>query len=283
SGSISFNSTDGNTDTIKHPRIGYVDQLDVLPSMLTVEEALMFAADLRLPDYVTIEHKRAKVVQSAEASLVESKGDSDPLIIATDLFGLGLDSVSANKVVSVLRDLAHNPENPTAILASIHQPNSKLYQMFDKVLLLSKGRELYFGPGGLAANDYFARQGHPAQPGYNVADHLLDIASDPPQEVLTHARRQSASKNSATTATGTEERLNGHTTGEYPDAEASKGNSTVVLEKSGSQPPKDAGKAFKLGSARLTSNYASTFLTQLQVLCGREWKILRRSVLNSRA
>jgi hypothetical protein len=144
--------------------------------------------------------------------------------------------------------------------------------MFDKVLLLSKGRELYFGPGGLEANDYFARRGHPAQPGYNVADHLLDIASDPPQDVLTHVRRESASKNSATTATGHEEKTNGHTTGGQADAEASKGNSTLALDK-------NAGKSFKLGSVRLTTDYASTFLTQLQVLCGREWKILRRYYL----
>ncbi|PVG02198.1 hypothetical protein CPB86DRAFT_751576 [Serendipita vermifera] len=293
SGSISFASTDGTSEAIKHPRIGYVDQLDVLPSMLTVEEALMFAADLRLPDYVSTEQKRAKVfevmkqlgildIKDTRIGSSERRGISggeqrrvsiglelvaNPDILVLDEPTSGLDSVSANKVVSVLRDLAHDPENPTAILASIHQPNSKLYQMFDKVLLLSKGRELYFGPGGLAANDYFARHGHPAQPGYNVADHLLDIASDPPQDILTHARRQSGSKNSTTTATGPEERV---------EAEASRGNSTLVLEKSSSQHPKDAGKAFKLGSVRLTSNYASTFLTQLQVLCGREWKILRR-------
>jgi ABC-type lipoprotein export system ATPase subunit len=63
-GSISFaaiSASGESSDLIKHPRIGYVDQLDVLPSMLTVEEALMFAADLRLPDWVTAEQKRAKV------------------------------------------------------------------------------------------------------------------------------------------------------------------------------------------------------------------------------
>jgi ABC-type multidrug transport system ATPase subunit len=35
---------------------------------------------------------------------------------------LGLDSVSASKVANVLHSIAHDPENPTAVIASIHQP-----------------------------------------------------------------------------------------------------------------------------------------------------------------
>lgn len=34
----------------------------------------------------------------------------------------GLDSVSAAKVASVLHDIAHDLNSPTAIIASIHQP-----------------------------------------------------------------------------------------------------------------------------------------------------------------
>lgn len=35
---------------------------------------------------------------------------------------IGLDSVSAAKVANVLHAVAHDPENPTAVIASIHQP-----------------------------------------------------------------------------------------------------------------------------------------------------------------
>jgi len=137
-----------------------------------------------------------------------------------------------------------------------------LYQLFDKVLVLSHGKELYFGPGGLAPNEYFAQRGHPTQLGYNVADHLLDIASEPTDELLGLAKRTSSARHSGTTA----------------HAAASTGDLKVEpdLEKSGTSTPKEAPKQTKLGSSRLVTTYSSTFLTQLQVLCGREWKILKR-------
>jgi ABC-type multidrug transport system ATPase subunit len=43
------------------PRIGFVPQQDVLPVMLTVGEALLFTARLRLPEYVTDAEKRQRV------------------------------------------------------------------------------------------------------------------------------------------------------------------------------------------------------------------------------
>ena len=200
-----------------------------------------------------------------------------------------MDSVSANKVISVLRALAHDPANPTAIVASIHQPkcvlsfppslgfilihepSSKLYQLFDKVLVLSLGKELYFGPGGLAPNDYFAQHGHPAQPGYNVADHLLDIASEPTDELLGLARHKTASRQSGTTVPGDSD-LN-HVSKETHVREPSDPEKAAV---NGTETPKSLPKQTKFGSSRLMSSYSTTFLTQLQVLCGREWKILRR-------
>jgi hypothetical protein len=140
--------------------------------------------------------------------------------------------------------------------------SSKLYQLFDKVLVLSLGKELYFGPGGLAPNDYFAQHGHPAQPGYNVADHLLDIASEPTDELLGLARRLSASRHSGTAVPAT---------GSNGDLKAESDP-----EKSRISTPKEAPPQAKFGSSRLMSTYSATFLTQLQVLCGREWKILKR-------
>jgi hypothetical protein len=122
---------------------------------------------------------------------------------------------------------------------------------------------MYFGPGGLAPNDYFTQHGHPAQPGHNIADHLLDIASEPTDELLGLARRKSASRHSGTTAPAT---------GSNSDLRVK-----PDLEKSRIDTPKEGPKQAKFGSSRLVSTYSTTFLTQLQVLCGREWKILKRS------
>jgi len=146
--------------------------------------------------------------------------------------------------------------------------SSKLYQLFDKVLVLSLGKTLYFGPGGLAPNVYFAQHGHPAQPGYNVADHLLDIASEPTDGLLELISRKSASRHSATTMPG-DQSISGPQ-GDFkvePDS-----------EKNGTATPKGTPHHIKLGSSPLMTSYTTTFLTQLQVLCGREWKILKRSV-----
>ena len=160
---------------------------------------------------------------------------------------LGLDSVSASKVASVLHSVAHDPEYPTVVIASIHQPNSQLYQKFDQVLVLSHGRTLYDGPGGLAPSQDLTSRGIAYPQGYNVADHLLDVASDPPAHLF-----QSGSS-SGGQARGSEDE-NGSLEKGYPP----------------SRP--------RLWDTPGPSSCATTFLTQLEVLSGREWKILRRCV-----
>src|SRR5690349_13265428 len=72
----------------------------------------------------------------------------------------GLDSQSAFNIVRFLKKLAAAGQ---AILCTIHQPNSALFENFDRLLLLQKGGEcVYFGDVGKDAGvllDYFARHG----------------------------------------------------------------------------------------------------------------------------
>lgn len=173
----------------------------------------------------------------------------DPRVDPLDFSSVGLDSVSAAKVAGVLHSVAHDPEHPTVVIASIHQPNSQLYHKFDRVLVLAHGRTLYNGPGGFAPSQEFASRGIPYPQGYNVADHLLDVASDPPAHLF-----QSG------TSSGNQVRSS-------EDANGS-------LEKG--YPPSHP----RLLNVPGRASYATTFLTQLEVLSGREWKILRRCVLS---
>jgi len=143
-------------------------------------------------------------------------------------------------------------DNPTAVIATIHQPNSQIYRVFDRIVLLSDGRCLYGGSGGFAPAEYFATQGSPCAPGYNVADHLLDLAHMPPQ-ALAQAQEQQQ---------------------EQESPRFDKEFRAVVV----SATPNERGSALKK-FASLKS--AAAFLTQLEVLAGREWKILRRFVRNS--
>ncbi|KZT03476.1 ABC transporter [Laetiporus sulphureus 93-53] len=280
-GSVSFSpSTPRSESSSSIPsRIGFVPQQDILPPMLTVHEAILFAARLRLPESIPDSEKIVRVdavlsqlgishVRDIRIGDGEKRGISGgemrrvsiglelvarPDVLILDEPTSGLDSVSAKKVAEVLSTLAHDAENPTAVIASIHQPSSQLFQTFDKILLLSHGRALYSGPGGLIPSQYFSAHGIPYTAGYNVADYLLDVASDPSIGLF------QTSKNDKTS------------TGE--NAEKLSSNEIVVLG-GGDEAQKGVGSSWR--SRYFGQKYATTFLTQFEVLSGREWKILRR-------
>lgn len=149
---------------------------------------------------------------------------------------------------------SHGHRKGVAVICSVHQPSSRLYHTFDSVHLLSNGRALYSGPGGLAPAQYFMRMREgggvgadvlPYEEGYNVADYLLDIASESPE-----IPSMSLGINAVSEI----------------------GPSVSSEEKAGGRKDVEALSTQNLAP----SMYATTFLTQLQVLCGREWKVLRR-------
>ncbi|KAI0713620.1 ABC transporter [Earliella scabrosa] len=277
-GSVAF---PGASD--RSPRVGFVPQQDVLPPMLTVHEALFFAARLRLPEGVPDSEKRARVddimdrlgiahLRDVRIGDGEKRGISGgemrrvsiglelvarPDVLLLDEPTSGLDSVSAAKVANVLHALAHDPENPTAVIASIHQPSSQLYHSFDQILVLSHGRALYSGPGGFAPAEHFSARGVAYKEGYNVADYLLDIASDPPVGLFQLSNGSHNGPSHSSSDVDTEKGLNG---------------SANVLTK----PESVVGPKRRSRFAIQRTHYSATFLTQLEVLSGREWKILRR-------
>ncbi|KAF4613639.1 hypothetical protein D9613_007664 [Agrocybe pediades] len=282
-------------------RIGFVPQQDILPSTLTVYEALLFAARLRLPESILDTEKKERVEVLLEklgiSSIKHSRiGDSNgskargisggemrrvsiglELIASPDVLLLdeptsGLDSMSAARIADVLHSIAHDPQNPIPIIASIHQPSSQLYQKFDRIMLLSHGRALYSGPGGFAPADYFSSVSPdtvaPYQQGYNVAEYLLEVASDPPINLFQFR--------TTTPSTG-ESKGDRNTQGRL-----SKEN---LLEKESQHPETPENPSSNPGNGRqrqvntqrtVRSTPAATFLTQLQYLSGREWKNLQR-------
>ena len=130
-------------------------------------------------------------------------------------------------------------------------------------MLLSHGRALYSGSGLFSPSEYFASFGPevvPAYPqGYNVADYLLEVASDPHVSLFQQTGK----------ATDVDsEKSPVHRTSDSDSPFSEKGG-----EGSGSR----AASSPEV-SPKKRSKYATLFLTQLQVLAGREWKILRRWV-----
>lgn len=185
----------------------------------------------------------------------------------------------------MLHTIAHDPINPIPVITSIHQPryvesllstlysadflsSSQLYQKFDTILLLSHGRVLYAGRGSLAPAEYFSSLAGqkgvvvPAcPPGYNIADYLLEIASDPPVGLFSLRP-------------------------EYDMAVATSSVNVLQSEKNGIIPTDDYTErqlnipptvdGLVSHNVLKESGCATSFLTQLQVLSGREWKILKR-------
>jgi hypothetical protein len=77
-------------------------------------------------------------------------------------------------VIRTLAELAHR-EGKT-IIFTIHQPRSDIFALFDDLLIFSSGTALYSGTR-LNAGKHFKSLGTPCPEDYNMADHLLDIAT----------------------------------------------------------------------------------------------------------
>lgn len=137
-----------------------------------------------------------------------------------------------------------------------------MYHTFDQVLVLSHGRALYSGPGGISPARHFEALGVPNSEGYNIADFLLEIASDPPVSLFQATQPTLVPGTPASNSNGnsSKEKTSGD---DIPNA----------LEKGYSE---SDTRQLVSDNRRSESGYATTFLTQLEVLSGREWKILRR-------
>lgn len=188
---------------------GFVYQDDVILPTMTVEEAVLMSARLRLPRGSTDEQLRLRCKQMLELLGIEKcaktkigsatvKGISggerkrvalamemipNPSILFLDEPTSGLDTVNAYNVVSHLTSLAHD-HNRTIVL-TIHQPPSEVYHMIDDLLLLAGGRVVYHGPAQ-GAVAYFAALGFPCPLYTNPADFFfLELLGDVHNPLLT--------------------------------------------------------------------------------------------------
>ncbi|KAF6754266.1 ABC-transporter [Ephemerocybe angulata] len=175
----------------------YAEQMDVHELTATVREALRFSAYLRQPQHVSQEEKDAYVEEVIE--LLELQNLSEALVFSLNVearkrltIGVelaskpelllfldeptsGLDAQSAWNLVRFLRKLADQGQ---AILCTIHQPSSLLFESFDRLLLLERGGEtVYFGKIGQDSSvirEYFAKHGAHCPPNVNPAEYMLE-------------------------------------------------------------------------------------------------------------
>jgi ABC-type Na+ transport system ATPase subunit NatA len=179
--------------------LGFVLQDDLLYEALTVQETLYYAAMLRLPRSMSTAQKKERVGEVIAALGLAKCRDTiiggffrrgisggerkrvsvghelliNPSVLLLDEPTSGLDSTTAMRLVTTLRSLAAGGR---AVATTIHQPSSRLFQLLDKLLLLSEGHAIYYGRAALAT-DWFHRLGFTMPYGVNAADFLLDVAS----------------------------------------------------------------------------------------------------------
>lgn len=173
------------------------EQMDVHEGNTTVREAMRFSAYLRQPFHVTKEEKDAYVedmielleLQDLSEAMVCGLGvearkrltigvelaSKPELLLFLDEPTSGLDAQSAWNLVRFLRKLADSGQ---AILCTIHQPSSLLFESFDRLLLLGKGgNTIYFGDIGEDSHvmrEYFARYGASCPTTVNPAEYMLE-------------------------------------------------------------------------------------------------------------
>ncbi|KAL6358887.1 hypothetical protein LRP88_09080 [Fusarium phalaenopsidis] len=188
-------------------KTGYVQQQDLHVHTQTVREALNFSALLRQParytrkeklDYVDTvislldmqEYSDAIIGVPGEGLNVEQRkrltigvelAARPQLLLFLDEPTSGLDSQTSWSICNLMEKLTKNGQ---AILCTIHQPSAMLFQRFDRLLLLSRGKTIYFGDVGRNSKvlvDYFVRNGGPKCPaGANPAEYMLEVIGAAP-------------------------------------------------------------------------------------------------------
>lgn len=151
----------------------YVTQSDDLIGTLTVRETIHYSAHLRLNNSITPAEKKV-IVESTilEMGLQDcadtpignwhirglSGGEKRRVSIALEILTRprmlfldeptsGLDSASAYFVITTLKNLSRDGRT---VIASIHQPSSEVFDLFENLFLLSCGQTIFFGAAASA-------------------------------------------------------------------------------------------------------------------------------------
>jgi len=168
SGEVWLNGVKTNVNDVAFQQVaGYVEQNDLHVGFTTVQEALRFSAQLRLPKSVS-ETTRNRWVDEVmklvgltriahrligDASLPGlSPGQlklvtigvelvANPSILFLDEPTSGLDSTSAHRVMKCVRRIAATGRS---VICTIHQPSAEIFFMFDRLLLLRSGGEMVY-------------------------------------------------------------------------------------------------------------------------------------------
>ncbi|XP_034242718.1 ATP-binding cassette sub-family G member 4 [Thrips palmi] len=191
SGDVMVNGRPRNLDRFRRMSC-YIQQDDRLHALLTVQENMSLAARLKLGSIPRTEHqpiideilntlglKHHSETRTGRLSGGQKKRLSialelinNPLLMFLDEPTTGLDSSSTSQCVNLLKLLAMQGRT---IVCTIHQPSASLFDQFDHVYVLARGRCLYQGATKQIV-PYLATIGVPCPLFHNPADFVIELA-----------------------------------------------------------------------------------------------------------
>ncbi|XP_030281047.1 broad substrate specificity ATP-binding cassette transporter ABCG2b isoform X2 [Sparus aurata] len=247
----------------------YVVQDDILMGTLSVRENLLFSANLRLnPKHHSSEDKNSRV-----NTIIQDLGLTDcadtkigteflrgvsggerkrcsigmelitsPSLLFLDEPTTGLDSNTANCIVNLLHNLSRRGKT---VIFSIHQPRYSIFRQFDHLTLMHKGEMVYAG-GAQHALEYFTNLGYQIEPFDNPADFFMDITNG---EAKSTSEAPAADGKNTLATTYCQSHLHKKVLEELDHVDKS-----IAEGAEGQNKP---------------AEYATSFLYQMRVVCGR--------------
>ncbi|VVC93867.1 ATP-binding cassette sub-family G member 1-like [Leptidea sinapis] len=193
-GALSVNGMLRNEKKFRR-RSCYILQDDQVQEMLTIEESLHFAAELKLGHHINTQQKLKRVEEIITSLGVSRVRDtraaflsggqkkrlaiglelvSDPPVMFLDEPTSGLDSSIAKQLMYLLHLLARQGRT---VVITIHQPSAALLEMVDRLYAIVNGQCGYMGPVQLLV-PYLKDIGLVCPPYHNPVDYFIEICGD---------------------------------------------------------------------------------------------------------